>query len=661
VPLWFKKPHSYDREVMKHESTTGTQLSTRDELYLRNMRALFRADMRLAQRIDECVDDGSVVVEASRRGAPTASVQIAGSDRRLYLHSRVDPEAEAKRFADAVKIGSDFCYVVGGFGLGHHIRALAERLKGDAFLIVTEPNLRLLRAALETVDLAPLFARDRCIILTRADKGDVQARLEPHNTLMMMGARFVTHQPSQQIDGKFQVRMRKIIADHMTYCRMSLVTLVANARVTCKNIANNFPAYLSTPPIDRLRDRFKGFPGIVVAAGPSLRKNMDQLAELQSKAVIITVQTTFKTLLDRGIHPNFVTSLDYHEMSKRFFEEIRDYGETHLVAEPKVTWHVLDHYDGPTSVLYNDFARLCLGDALAARDGLKAGATVAHLAFYLAVYMGCDPIVMTGQDLAYTNHVYYTPGVAIHGLWRPQLNRFCSIEMMEWERIVRSRKILMKVKDIDGQTIYTDEQLFTYLQQFEGDFATVPGRVIDATGGGVRKAGTRVMSLKDVAEQYCREPIPPQKLRYHEQTRWFDPSRLQAGRCEVDKRIGEIDRITEICREMKALLERLTKLLDRPAEFNRRIADVDALRVKIRAQERTYQLVSAVSQHAELQRFSADRRLKLAEAEGVELARGQLERDRRFVDAILEGAEVLKEILTGSLERFDAALKKAKP
>ena len=263
---------------------------------------------------------------------------------------------------------------------------------------------------------------------------------------------------------------------------------------------------------------------------------------------------------------------------------------------------------------------------------------------------------MIGQDLAYTNHVYYTPGVAIHGLWRPQLNRFCSIEMMEWERIVRSRKILMKVKDIHGQTIYTDEQLFTYLQQFEGDFATVPGRVIDATEGGVHKAGTRVMPLKNVAEQYCREPIPQQKLRYHEQTRWFDPSRLQAGRAEIEKRLGEIDRMTEICREMKGLLAKLTELVDRPAQFNRRIADVDALRVKIWAQDRTYQLVSAVSQHAELQRFSADRRLKLAEAEGVELARGQLERDRRFVDAIIEGGDVLKEILTGSLERFDAAL-----
>ncbi len=631
----------------------------RDDPYVRNMRALFRADLRLAQRIDECMADGSVVVEPSKRDLPTVSVVLPGSDRRIYLHSRVDPEAEAKRWAEAVEVGDDFCYVVGGFGLGYHLRELAGRLKGDAFLIVTEPNLQLLRAAMEHVDLADLFERDRCIILTRADKGDVQTRIEPHNTLMMMGAKFVTHGPSEQVAGEFHATMRRILADHMAYCKMSIVTLVANSRITCTNIANNFPTYLSTPPINVLRDRFKSVPAILVAAGPSLQRQLDRLAELQDRAVIIAVQTTFKTLLDRGIRPHFVTSLDYHEMSKRFFEDISDFSRTHLVAEPKATWHVLDHYRGPISVLDNHFARLCLGPHLAARDGLKAGATVAHLSLYLAVYLGCDPIVLVGQDLAYTHHVYYAPGVPIHGLWRPQLNRFCTIEMMEWERIVRTREILRKVKDIEGRDIYTDDQLFTYLQQFEGDFATIPGRVIDATGGGVRKAGTRVMSLEEVADRYCTRPIAPERFAYLTETRWHDPSKLRAGRREVEARIAEVDRMLETCRSLKALLEELVKLLERPAEFNRRIQEVDALRVRVRSQERAYQLISAVAQQAELQRFSADRRMAMTDADGPALARMQLDRDRRFVEAIIEGGDVLKEILRGGLDRLDQAIERA--
>ena len=121
----------------------------------------------------------------------------------------------------------------------------------------------------------------------------------------------------------------------------------------------------------------------------------------------------------------------------------------------------------------------------------------------------------------------------------------------------------------------------------------------------------------------------------------------------------EVDRMADTCRRMMAVLEELEGLLDRPAEFNRRIARVDALRLEVQAQERTYQLISSVAQQAELQRFSTDRRLKHAGAEGVELARGQLERDKQFVGAIIEGADVLKEILRGGLERLDEAARRA--
>lgn len=627
-----------------------------DALYVRNMRALFRSDAALAQQIDECVPDGSVSVEPARRGSVTAAVRVGDDDRPRYLHSRVAPEEEAKRFAEAVDLEAGLCCVLGGFGLGHHLLALAERLADDGLIIVTEPNLQILKAAFEHVDLTALFESRRCLVLTSADKGHLQTRLEPHNTLLMMGTQFVTHPASEQVAGGFHARMRKLVADHLTFCRMSLVTLVTNARITHKNIANNFPRYLSTPPIDVLRDRFRGKPAVLVAAGPSLRRNIDQLAELKGRAVIITVQTTFKTLLDHGIEPDFVTSLDYHEMSKRYFEDLDGRQGTHLIAEPKVTWHVLDNYPGPTSVLFNNFARLCLGDKLAARDGLKAGATVAHLSLYWAVYLGCEPIIMVGQDLAYTNHVYYTPGVAMHGLWRPQLNRYCTMEMMEWERIARFREILLKVKDIHDHDIYTDEQLFTYQQQFEGDFSTIPGRVIDATEGGVRKAATQVMSLAEAAKRFCTEPLPAELFAYRDRLNWDDSARLEAGRDELRQRVAEVDRMTATCERMHELLGEMFDLLDRPSVFNRRIADVDALRVEIHQQDHTYQMISAVSQHAELQRFTADRKLKLTGARGVDLARGQLERDKRFVEAVVEGGGALKAILAESIQRFDDAI-----
>ena len=82
---------------------------------------------------------------------------------------------------------------------------------------------------------------------------------------------------------------------------------------------------------------------------------------------------------------------------------------------------------------------LSLGIAVLYLSSERMVRGAAHLAFYLTKYLGCDPIIFVGQDLAYTGHVFYVPGVEIHRSWRSELNRFHTMEHKEWERIVRNR------------------------------------------------------------------------------------------------------------------------------------------------------------------------------------------------------------------------------
>ena len=486
-------------------------------------------------------------------------------------------------------------------GLGYHVKALHERTQGEACLLVFEPNMDVLAAALFTVDLSDVLGSGRCVILTRLDKDYLHRHFEPHGTLMMLGMHFVSHPASEQVAGAFHRAARAAVTDYISYARMGLVTLVANSRITCRNVANNLPTYLSTPPINVLRNRFADLPAVIVSAGPSIGRNIEQLIRLQDRAVLIAVQTMLKPLLRRGVRPHFVTSLDFHEISKSFFEglEPEAVADTHLVAEPKATWHVIDAYPGMISLLDNAFARLCVGDELAARDGLKAGATVAHLSYYLAEYMGCNPIIFVGQDLAYSDNAFYTPGVAIHDTWRPELNRFNTIEMKEWERIVRHRSILRKVKDIHGHEIYTDDALFTYLQQFESDFARSRSRIIDATEGGVRKTGAAAMPLAEAADRFCTAPLPAECFDYRRQVTWRDDQRLRPGREAIVRRIDEVRCMRKQSAECLAVLKELVTLTDRPEAFNRKLARVDDLRAQIEQQPDVYEMVSMMAQHAE--------------------------------------------------------------
>lgn len=638
--------------TVETQATDGDAIRPSPDIFLKNMRALWRRDPMLALQVDAIDDDERAQVEPAKCGAWTARVR-SEDGQSVYLHSRHDPSRDAKRLAENIDLSGKHCLVVSGFGLGYHVREIFARMKGQGVVICVEPDVRTLAAALSCEDYADLLLSNRLIFLTSGDKTRLHERLQPHNMLMMLGTAFVEHAPSMRVARRAHGEITAAIAEFVTFTRMNLMTLVANSKVTCRNIAMNFATALETPPIDILKGRFAGLPAIVLAAGPSLSRNLDLIESLQGKAILIAVQTVLRPLAERGITPDFVTSLDFHEMSRRFFEGVPNLERVHLVAEPKATWHVLDEYPGPISVLDNSWARLVLGDEVASRDGLKAGATVAHLALYLADYLGCDPIMLAGQDLAYTGHVFYSPGVEIHRAWQGELGRFQSLEQKEWERIVRNRPILRKVHGVDGAALYTDELLVTYLEQFEKDIAEMSARIVNVSGG-ANIRGTVATSLEAIAKADCDAPLPREPFDELASLQRRDGGKLHIATAELEGAINELSRAIETCDELLSLFEKLGELTHDPPAFNRTLVRVDELRARVHRSSRAYRMINAATQFAELQRVSADLGIAADEPDEVARAKRQLARDEAFITAVREGAEFVTEVLEDSLSRVRA-------
>ncbi|MBN1844681.1 MAG: motility associated factor glycosyltransferase family protein [Sedimentisphaerales bacterium] len=633
---------------------------------LANLKVLAEHAPGLCHTIDQVDPRDFVECEPTRSGDLTC--RLAGSSGApVYLHSRYDPVREAVRWADGVeKLARGLeekqdghmpmCFFVDGFGLGYHVKTLFDRLAAPAFIVVSEPNVALLRTALEHFDYAEMFASDRLIVITAAQRDEIFKKLELHSHAMMMGVVFT--QPLQRIEGEFHARIHTLVSEYAAYVRTTLITVLANGVRTCTNILHNLPTYVATGSIEVLKNRFTGCPAVLVSAGPSLRKQLTRLKAVRERVVVVAVQTTLKPLLAAGIKPDFVTSLDYHAASKDFFIGLRDddLQSVHLVAEPKAHWEVIDTYRraGCVSLLGNEFAQLVLRGRPDDHDRLRAGCTVAHLAFYLAQYLGADPIILIGQDLGFTHHVYYSPGVELHDRWRPELSRFGTMEMKEWERIVRHRGILRQVPDYQGRPIYTDEQMFTYLQQFEKDFAQCPARVIDATEGGVLKQFCRTMPFAQAIEAFCQAPIEPERFAYLRQMNWFDDRRLPEARSLVEKRLEEVAEFLAIGRETAELVTGMMDLVDDQPALNQRMVRLDELRRKVNQRPQVYRLVSYVSQMAEMYRLRQDSRIKLDRTEGKERQRRQLRRDIHYVTELNKGCERLIDMLRDCLKRFDA-------
>jgi hypothetical protein len=635
----------------------------------RNLAALRRHEAGLADAVAQAPPLGPL--EPSRAGPPTTALPD-DIGHLIQLASRVDPEREAERFVDVHLVDEPTVYVVVGLGLGYHVADLLRRWGAQDFLVVAEPRLDLVRSALERFDWSEPLSSGRLRIVADATKSALFRQLHPLSAAILMGARLIVHPASARLAPEFEERFRAAFLDFVSAAKVNVATAATNTAITVKNLLMNLPAYATGPGIDHLAGAAAGYPAIIVAAGPSLARNVHLLAEARDRAVIIAVATTLRLLLDRGIEPDFVTCLDFHEVSKRFFEGVPTTVGTHLVVEPKATWHVLDLWPGRMSVLGNDFLDECLRDAKPAihRGRLPEGSTVAHLAFYLARYLGADPIILTGQDLGYSDGLYYMPGTAVHDTWRPELNRFWTLEMKEWERIARRRPTLRTIPDLHGRPMYTDDQMFTYLQKFEVDFQETKALVIDASEGGARKAGTTAMPLADALRQYAARPLPPE-LRAR-----FAPEKGDGTLfCEappravpqkgsrplfpaleaIRRRIEETRHIRQVCDESVELLERMRAVIADAGRAQPIFARIEALRGEIDEHPRPYRLVMTVGQIDQLRRFQADRRIGAAGLDGVEKQRRQIERDLEYIRGLAEVCDLFLELLEGGVDRLQAA------
>ena len=625
---------------------SGRFVATAGSPFVCNLAALWATQPALALELEAVPEADALTTEPSRAGQPTLAAPDAAG-QRIYLHSRYRPLEEAQQLVAAHATAGRVAFVCFGLGLGHHLRVLFDEVSKESLIWVFEPDARVVRAWLESADWRDLLNSRRVTVMTRLDKARCFDLWLANNTALSLGFAPLEHPPSVRRNPEYFEAARALVADYLSFGQTTMNTLLINGRRTAENLARNAAWYAAAPGIGRLKDAYRGRTAIIVSAGPSLRKNQHLLAAARERAVIIAVQTTLQPLLEMGIEPDFVTSLDYHDICTRFFEKVPPGCRTELVAEAKASPAVLKMHPGPKSLLGNSFIEKLLAEAAPARPTLRPGATVAHLAFYLAEYLRCDPILFVGQDLGFSDGLCYTPGTGYDDVWAPELSRFCTTEMKQWEQIARDRPILRRVPDYLGRPMYTEERLFTYLQQFEREFQLSRRTIIDATEGGVLKRGATPMPLADALATYATAPLD-RNLPAHA---GLDYDRLPlAGEC-LRRRGDEARKIADISQAVLPLLQEIVGCLHDQPRVNGLIARIDRLRAGVIDLGHCFDLITQVTQQTEMKRYEADRRIGAAGDDAALRQRLQVERDIDNVKNIIDAAGVFAELMDDAAAR----------
>ncbi len=576
-----------------------------------------------------------------------------GAGKTRWLASKRRPLAEAANLAGTVDLTANGGVCVLGFGLGYHCRVLGERLGDKGVVVCYEPDVGLLRAVLEKVDHAGWIESGHFLLLTDPDdRPSLATGLKGVEGIVTLGAKILEHPASVKRLGEGGARFAQRFAEVLRATRTTIVTTLVQSEVTLRNMLMNLDRYATGRGVSELTGAAAGRPAIVVSAGPSLSRNIAELAKpgVREKFVIIATQTTLKPLLRAGVKPHFVTALDYHEISRRFYEGLteRDVRGVTLVAEAKANPVILDGFPGAVRCPSDERMQMLLGTGLPASPGmLPSGGTVAHLAYYLARHLGCDPVVLVGQDLGFTDGQYYAAGAAIHDVWAGELGAFRTLEMFEWERIMREKSLLHRREDVFGRPIYSDEQMTTYLQQFEVEFASdvrAGRRVIDATEGGVAKRGAVPMALAEVVDLFG---MGPDVSLPEADEPLYDPARRIPALIE---HLGTVRRdaaqVAELSLEAGAALREMQTHQYDQYRVNKLITRVYELRDEVRKLEPAYGLVQFLNQTGALNRYREDRAIDLAgELDEIERQKRQIGRDIRNVEWLAQAGEVLAGLL----------------
>jgi hypothetical protein len=179
--------------------------------------------------------------------------------------------------------------------------------------------------------------------------------------------------------------------------------------------ARNLPRLATTPSLHALAGAFAGLPAVVVSAGPSLDRNIEQLRALQGHAVIIGINQTVRALRRAGVRPDIVVAIDPQNIRYHFDgtgpDEIGALCLGASVAPVLFDLPCAQRFTFASSPVCESWAY----DLVDEQASLNTGGTVATAAVQLAVALGCSPVISIGRDLALAGHKYYADGAADGG------------------------------------------------------------------------------------------------------------------------------------------------------------------------------------------------------------------------------------------------------
>ncbi len=433
-----------------------------------NLEGIRKQDTTLSKKLETLIIPQEYMVEPTSSGLLT--LQVADTTGVYYFHSNNNPVLEGKIFAEQYYSIDCDSYIVFGLGLGYHIKALLDLDDGITIDII-EPDINVICTAVYWTDLSWIYDNPRVHLIYDQD----YTRL---SELLDVDSQLIIHNPSLRHVGKPEIKMQLekfFVSDSGK--RNLKIQFHNNYRDNVKNC---------TRYIDEIRDQFEGKNAIIVAAGPSLDKNVELLRNKPDNTVVVAVGTVFTKLVAMNLLPDYVVFLD---AQPRLYQQIQgiENCQVPIICASTACKTIAQKYQGEKFLICQygyDRAEEYVKDT--GYQLYKTGGSVTTIALDMCIRLGCKEIAFIGLDLAYTGNQSHASHTADYH--------------------VSDEEGKIVIPAVGGGTVLASRLFVMYREWIERRIEQEKGNltVIDATEGGALKNGMLVMSLQEVWNRWMK-------------------------------------------------------------------------------------------------------------------------------------------------------------
>lgn len=431
----------------------------------------------------------------SRDGNRITKINVMGKSQ--YLNSTYAPFAEAEKVASQYKDIHDYGVMV-VFGLSNGIiaQSIIDALPQHTNIVFYEPSLEIFLHVIYNYDLGKIMSDQRTCIFV---KGINDEMLEPvlGNMINEANFKYAYYDALPRYRSLYPELCEEIRAEFEIVVQTeknTIETIKWNGRIETENNIYNIPLLINCNCEEEFRSSFPNhLPVVIVAAGPSVKRNIDQLKLLKNRLLIMAVDTIAKYLVNNGVRPDIVVTVDpvigkdtFSDMAKCDLIYACGTGVNHNIQEYLGNGRKIMI---TTRCPYYDNLMNIEGHHLYA---LNNGGSVATVAFALAQVWGYKKYILVGQDLALEGSKRYAD---------------------ETLNIDDDRSKFYTVEGYNGGYVETPADLKIYLDWYEMMARSHPDyEIINSTEGGARIAGTIQEPLSEVVREFDNNNYDYEKI-----------------------------------------------------------------------------------------------------------------------------------------------------